>query len=124
MEVKYHNKETNLVFPNVDWVFGTECKEDDEDCECCSQDDAKCDHNVSDAEMEESSQDHPNESIENQEIEQQPTIEINKENHEENHDEEQTEEEDDERMMTRQETVRQSRKWTKLQMKWTERLKQ
>ena len=45
-------------------------------------------------------QDHPNESIENQEIKQQPTIvtdEENEENCEENHDKEQTEEEDDKR---------------------------
>ena len=36
-EVKYFNKDTELMSPNVDWEFGKEHKEDDEDCECRSQ---------------------------------------------------------------------------------------
>ena len=33
-EIKCFNKDTELTLPNVDWEFGTECEEDDDDCEC------------------------------------------------------------------------------------------
>ena len=70
-ESKFHNEDTDLNFPNADWEFSEEHEEDDEDCECQSQDDIECDRDVSNVEMEELFSDQNNNHIENQEIGQQ-----------------------------------------------------